>query len=172
MRLEFVFYKFILRLLCNYIVVMYSNIFKGQGSDIFMAKGLIKKIAKAVGYYGSAFAVGVMGMILLQGPEYEIDGSKVRDGGTRLNQIVEYKEKDKIRYVTSSFRGDELFKVFINGKKYTQKDTLVYEEANKRYNYLYSEIQSREEAKHDLKVHNKLEKEAKEVEEALEIVRK
>jgi hypothetical protein len=130
-----------------------------------MAKGLVKKLGLMV------LGAGLVA-VTSYSPKYEIDGNKVREGMTRLNQIVEYKEGgDKIRYVLPlSSKGID--KVVINGKKYNSKDTLVYEEANKRYNYLENKIDSIKTAKHDLKIQKKLEKERERINEDLEILKK
>jgi hypothetical protein len=144
---------------------MNRNIYKSGGSGLGMAKGLVKKIG--------LMAVGAgLVSIFSYGPKYDIDGSKVKDGWTRFNAIVEYKKGgDKVRY-TLPFLSKEIDRVVINGKKYDSKDTLIYEEANKRFNYLYSEIKSRKDAKENLKIQKKLEKERGKINEALEILRK
>jgi hypothetical protein len=129
-----------------------------------MAKELVKKLGLMV------LGAGLVA-VTSYGPKYNINGSKVKDGYTIFNSLVEYKGEDKIRYVAKPL-SQGLDKVVINGEGHNKKDTLIYPEAEKRYYSLLNKIDSIKTAKHDLKIQKKLEKEREKVNEALEILKK
>ena len=95
---------------------------------------------------------------LSYGPKYQIGESKVKDGWTFLNNIVEYKGEDKIKYCNYVL-SDSLAMMHINGNNYPTNDTInkiIFLEGDKRYRYLNGQIdyikESRKTAKKDAKL--------------------
>lgn len=141
-----------------------------------MNKGLIY----AAG--GMAF-LGLIGFKSVHYDEYIINGNKVKDGQSVFNDLIEFKGEDKIRYVMS-LKNEDLGKVVVNGKRFNEKDILVYEEAAKRYYSIKQEIQEIKDQRKNSSIEKKLVPEEqlkpktvaseidKETEEALEILRK
>jgi len=100
-----------------------------------MKNNLIRKIAPYV--FGGLCLIG-SGC----SETYEIDGNKVIKGSTIFNNLREGRgDSIIIRYIPVIFGGD-IGVVKINGEKYTQEDTLVYNKANERYHYLNNKIDS------------------------------
>lgn len=102
---------------------------------------------------------------------YEIDGSQVTEGVFTFNKVVEQKGKNLIRYSLAGdlFRNHDL-SIIINGEKYTKKDTSVYKVGYERYGSLLNKIDSIRNAKKDLEIQKKIEKEMEKINEALEIL--
>jgi hypothetical protein len=123
---------------------------------------------KAAGLLGAIIAGALIGSFL-GGDKYNIEGSKIKAGKPTFNSLVEYKGEDKIKYL---IKIDSTLRVKVNGKKYNSKDTLIYEEAFRRYNYLNEKIDSINQARKESKLQKKIEEEQKKVNEVLEILRK
>jgi folate-dependent tRNA-U54 methylase TrmFO/GidA len=124
------------------------------------------------GFVGALVTGVVIGLFPTN--KYNIEGSKIKNRETPFGGLVEYKGEDKIKYLrdnNGSFKNGD-FRVKINGEKYTKKDTLIYEEALKRYNYLNGKIDSINHARRESELQRKLEEEQKEVDEVLEVLRK
>ncbi|MEK6832995.1 MAG: hypothetical protein AABY32_03015 [Nanoarchaeota archaeon] len=100
-----------------------------------MAKGLVQKVAPWI--FGGLVLVGTG-----CSKTYEIDGSKVKGNPTTINSLIEYRgDSLKIRYSEFGLKAG-LCRIYVNGKKYTRKDTPVFNKANEHYNYLCSKIDS------------------------------
>jgi hypothetical protein len=104
-----------------------------------MKKGLLKKVA--VGGLGLATAF-IMGSCERT---YNINGDKVKTGW--FHTITKYDERGEIVYAPGRGIYGEDMHIFVNGKLYTPKDTLVYPEYKKEYDYLKEKIDSTKEAR-------------------------
>lgn len=138
------------------------------------------------GWIHTATGIALLGGVVFGSvhyDEYVINGNRVKDGHIVFNDLIEYKGEDQVRYVMS-FKNEDLGKVVINGKGFDKKDTLVYEEAARRYNSLKEQIEDAKNQFKDSGIEKKLVPEEKltkkavpaemdkETEEALEILRK
>lgn len=103
--------------------------------------------------------------------EYNIDKSKIKENDALFSSITEYKGSNKIKYFESVFE-NKMNIVKINGEEYDRNDTLIFEEAQRRYNYLRTQIDSINLAKRESELQKKLDKEKEEQEKILEILRK
>lgn len=98
-----------------------------------------------------------------QKENYLINENKVVVSDVVFNDYLkEYKGEDEIKYVIGI--GGIPSQVKINGTKYTSKDTLVYPEACKRYDFLRNEINSIENAKKESKLQEKFNEKIKDLE--------
>lgn len=102
--------------------------------------------------------------------EYTLNGNKIIENDKLFQSMVEYEGNNKIKYFETVIR-NEFNVVKVNGERYTSKDTLIFQEAEKRYNSLREQIDSIKLAKKESKLQEKLdEKKAKE-KRTLEILR-
>jgi len=109
-----------------------------------MGTGLINKIGKGI-VLPLVFALSGCGV-----KTYEIDGNKVKNNSVIWNSIVENKgDTLEIKYSLKFglFVDNNIKSAKINGIKYNNKDSLVYEVANEHYHYLKGEIDKRKESK-------------------------
>jgi len=106
-----------------------------------MGNGLIRKIAKGIAFPLAFVLTGC-------GPNYQIDGSNIKRG-FGFYSIVENKGNTEIRYSLGGGgpRLGDIKSVYINGERYTREDTLVWENANRRYHSLIHKMDSIEENK-------------------------
>jgi hypothetical protein len=117
-----------------------------------MVKGLLKKIA--VGGLGLATAI-IMGSCTRT---YIIDGNKVKERNPIFNEIVQYKDGNVIVYSPKRGAFGEDIHIFVNGKRYTSKDTLFYPEYKKEYDYLEGKIDSTKNAEKESESNENVEK--------------
>jgi hypothetical protein len=103
--------------------------------------------------------------------EYTLNGNKIIENDKLFPFIVEYKGDNKIKYFETVI-SNKFNVVRVNGERYTSKDTLIFQEAEKRYNYIREQIDSIKLDKKESKLQKKLDEKKAKREEVLEVLRK
>ena len=113
-----------------------------------MRKGLLKKIFVGGLIVGAGLGFGSCTRT------YNIDGKNVKDRHFLFHTIVEKDETGTIVYSPDRGAFGEDVDIFVNGIRYTPKNTL-YQKYKERYDYLQGKIDSTKNAEKESKLNEK-----------------